>query len=355
MPANLTPDYMSAEKRFKAAREPRERVEALEEMLRVIPKHKGTEHLRGGLRKKLSQLRDELKTAGKGGGKRIDPGYVPPQGAGQVMLLGRANAGKSALLAAMSNAEPEVAEYPFTTLRPLPGMARHQDVSIQLVDTPSADPSVFLTWMNPALRNADLAVAVLDPSIPGTLGDLEDLGALAGRGRVGLVPAWWALEGGEADARREEDLSGQELGDEELLARLEPGDVELPTLLVVNKLDLPGQRDEFEVLRELLGDGWPMLAVSAATGEGLERLAEALFRGLRVIRVYAKPPGKPASMNEPIVLPIGSTVGDMARTIHRDIERELRFARIWGERFHDGQRIPRGQRLADGDVVEIHA
>ncbi len=355
MPANLTPDYMAAEARFKAAREPRERIEALEEMLRVIPKHKGTDHLRGNLRKRLSQLREEARSAPSGAGKRVDPGYVPPQGAGQVLLLGRANVGKSALLAAMTNAEPAVAEYPYTTQRPLPGMAFFEDVPIQLVDTPAADPAVFPTWMNPALRNADLAVAVLDPSMPGVLGALDTMAELAGRGRVSLVPAWWALDEVAAAAEGEADLSGQELDDADLLARLDPGDVELPVLVVVNKVDLPDQPDEFEVLQELVGDDWPILPVSAVSAEGLDRLAEALFRALRVIRVYAKPPGKPASMKEPILLPIGATVRDMARTIHRDIERQLRFARIWCDRYHSGQRIPREQVLEDGDVVEIHA
>ncbi len=355
MPANLTPTYMAAEARFKAAREPRERVEALEEMLRVIPRHKGTDHLRGNLRKKLSQLRDDARAAKKGGGKRVDPGYVPPQGAGQVLLLGPANAGKSALLASMTRAEPEVAEYPFTTHRPLPGMALHEDVPIQLVDTPATDPSVFLTWMNPALRNADLALAVLDPSTPGVLGAIDEMQALAGRGRVGLVPAWWALGRGDGGPAAAEDLSGRELDDAELLARLDPGDVELPLLVAVNKVDLPAGPEDAEALRELLGDEWPMLDVSAATGEGLPELAAALFRALRVIRVYAKPPGKPPSMKAPIILPIGATVRDMARTIHREIEDSLRFARIWCDRLHDGQRVPGEQVLEDGDVVEIHA
>ena len=354
MPANLTPDYMAAEARFKAAREPRERIEALEEMLRVIPKHKGTDHLRGNLRKRLSQLREEVRSAPKGGGRRADPGYVPSQGAGQVLLLGRANVGKSALLAAMSNAEPAVAEYPYTTQKPLPGMAFHQDVPIQLVDTPAADPSLFQAWMNPALRNADLAVAVLDPSMPGVLGAIDTMAELAGRGRVSLVPAWWAVEEAAPAGEVEEDLTGRELDDADLLARLDPGKVELPMLVAVNKVDLPDQHDELEVLRELMGDDWPILPVSANTGEGLQQLAEALFRALRVIRVYAKPPGKPASMKEPIVLPIGATVRDMARTIHRDIERQFRFARIWCDRYHDGQRIPREQVLEDGDLVEIH-
>jgi len=355
MPANLTPDYLAAEERFKAAREVRERIEALEEMLRVIPKHKGTDHLRGNLRRKLSQLRDEQRTARKKGGKRVDPGYVPRQGAGQVVLLGPANSGKSALLAALTNAEPEVAEYPYTTQRPQPGMMLYEDVPIQLVDAPAMEPAVYQPWMNTLLRNADLGLIVVDPSMSGVLGVPDAISELIWRARVELEPCWWAVRAAAADREEAEDVAGRELADDEILARLEPGDVQLPVLMVANKIDAGDNAEEFEVLAELLGDRWPLLGVSAEAGEGFETMTRAVFRALRVIRVYAKPPGKPPSMKEPIVLPEGATVGDMALHIHKEIAERFRFARIWSDRHHEGQRIPRDQVLEDGDVVEIHA
>ena len=149
-------------------------------------------------------------------------------------------------------------------------------------------------------------------------------------------------------------MQGQELGDDELLARLDPGDAELPTVLLANKLDVGDNRTEVTVLSELLGESWPLLAVSAQTGEGLERVREVGFRALRVIRVYAKPPGKPASTQSPIILPIGATVRDMARLIHKELETNLRFARIWSARHFDGQRIPRDAELHDKDIVELN-
>ena len=355
MPANLTPSYLAAEARFKAATDPSERVEALEEMLRIIPKHKGTDHLRGDLRRKLSALRVEQQAAGKKGGGRSDPGHVPRQGAGQVILIGPANGGKSSLLAALTNAEPTVADYPYTTQRPQPGMMECEDVILQLVDGPAVEPAVYLPWMNTLLRGADVALVVVDPSMTGVLGVMDDLRGLVARARVQLVPAWWAVGEGEGGARRRADVAGVELDDAELLARLEPGDEELPVLVVAGKADVAGNDGEFEVLSELLGDEWPMIAVSAHTSAGLDELRRAALKALRLIRVYAKPPGKPASMNEPIVLPQGATVADMARAIHREIAEELRFARIWSDRHHDGQRIPQDQELQDGDVVEIHA
>jgi len=356
MPANLTPEYKAAEARFKAARETGDRIEALEEMLRVIPKHKGTDHLRGDLRKRLSQLREEQKSGKKPGARKTDPGYVPKQGAGQVVLLGWSNAGKSALMAALTRAEPAVAPYPYTTREPLPGMMMYEDAPVQLVDTPAMERAVYRPWMSTLVRSADLGLVVLDPAAIGVLGSLDEMGELAGRGRVKLTAAWWAVgEGPEGQTDAEDDLTGGELDDAAILARLEPGDVELPVVLVVNKIDDSNNREQAEVLAELLGETWPLVAVSAQTGEGLDRLRAVVFRGLRVIRVYAKPPGKPASTKEPIILPLGSTVRDMARSIHKDMGAQLRFARVWSEGYFSGQRIPRDAQLRDGDIVEINA
>jgi len=357
MPANLTPDYLAAEARFKAERDPKKRVEALQERLAIIPKHKGTDHLRGDLKRKLSQLKEELGSGGKKGGvRRASPGVVPSQGGGQVVLLGPANSGKSTLVRALTRAEPEVAPYPYTTRVPLPGMMMYQDAPIQLVDAPAVERAVFEPWMHTLVRNADLCLIVLDPASETVLDALDEVEQLVGGGRVKLVPAFWAVGKGEARQQiQEEDLTGKELNDNELLARLDPGEVELPTLVVVNKLDARDNRRDLLTLQELYSESWPLLGVSAESGEGLDRLREAVFCGLRIIRVYAKPPGKPASTAQPIILPVGSRVRDMARTIHKELESQLRFARIWSQRYHDGQRIPRDAELQDGDIVEINA
>jgi len=357
MPANLTQDYLNAEKRFKAARSSSERIEALEEMLRVIPKHKGTDHLCGDLRKKLSQLREEQRTAPKKSAKRADPGHVPPQGAGQVVLIGPPNAGKSALMKALTEAEPEVAPYPYTTRKPQPAMMRFEDAQVQLVDAPAMDENLYEPWMNTLVRNADLGLVVLDPHQPGVLTAIEELQELLTRARLAFDPAWWGIEKGEAGTAAEEEdpAADTELDDDALLARLEPGEVELPILVAVNKMDHDNGQEEFAVLAELVGENWPLVDVSAESGLGLDRLRRAVFLGLRVIRVYSKPPGKPPSMNEPIILPLGATVRDMALLIHRELADKLRFARIWSERHYDGQRIAVDQALEDRDVIELNA
>src|ERR1035441_10061225 len=130
--ANLTPQYHDAEERFKGAADHAEKLAALREMIALLPKHKGTEKLLADLRKRLSKLEDEAAHPSRGGpGHRVEVGHVRREGAVQWVLLGPPNAGKSALLAALTHAHPEVGEYPFTTRAPLPGMMEFEDVQVQ--------------------------------------------------------------------------------------------------------------------------------------------------------------------------------------------------------------------------------
>ncbi|MCX6553014.1 MAG: 50S ribosome-binding GTPase, partial [Acidobacteria bacterium] len=119
MPANLSPEYHRAEERLRGARSPDEKIAALEEMLRVIPKHKGTDHMQADLKGRIAKLRKEI---GKKGGKGGFTFIVPREGAGQVAIAGPPNSGKSSLVRALTRATPAVGSYPFTTREPVPGM-----------------------------------------------------------------------------------------------------------------------------------------------------------------------------------------------------------------------------------------
>jgi len=351
VPANLTPEYLAAEAAFRAAREPRAKTEALERMLRVVPKHKGTDHLRAMLRRKLSQARDEARQRKRGGGgRRVDLSFVPVQGTGQVAVMGPPNSGKSSLVDALTNARPEVAAYPFTTRRPQPAMMPWEDVQVQLVDCPPAGVAGFEGWLANLARRADAIVVVVDPSHPDALDDLDVLWSRLEGSKVLLTSS---EEDGGAGAA--EDVAGAVLDDEALLARLEPGIVERPVLMVASKADLPGREDDLEVFVELFGARAPVVAVALTDPEQVEPLRRRIFDMLGVIRVYTKPPGKEPRLHEPHTLPEGATVWDLARDIHKDIEANLRFARIWAEGYRDGQRVQRDHRLRDGDILELHA
>ena len=99
---------------------------------------------------------------------------------------------------------------------------------------------------------------------------------------------------------------------------------------------------------------YPAVAVSSTTGAGLERLGPMLFRGLGIVRVYTKAPGRPADTDRPYTLRAGATVGDVARLVHREIAATLKFARVWGSGQFDGQQVGPEHGVKDRDVVELH-
>jgi uncharacterized protein len=329
MPANLPPQYLKAEEEFRKASTPEARLNAVCEMFRLLPKHKGTEKLQSDLKQKMSRLREESERT-KAGGKKTGMSHrVPPEGAGQVVLVGPPNAGKSALLAALTKAQPEIAAYPFTTRSPQPGIMLWRDVPVQLVDLPPIAPEFFEPWVSSVIRSADAALLVLDLASD----DVAD-SALSVLDRLAGLHT-------------------------ELVGEL-PYDVEdervrhVKTIMAANKLDADGARDRLEIVRDWLGPRFPIVAVSAQAGEGLETLREAAYDLLGVLRVYTKVPGKPADRSRPFTLPIGSTVLDLAREIHRDFEQSLKSARIWGTGVFDGQPVKRDHELHDADVVELH-
>jgi ribosome-interacting GTPase 1 len=326
MPANLTPEYKRAEERHRTAKSPEERLEALEEMLRVVPKHKGTDGLQADLKARISKLR---KQPASKTGKSTFSHMVEREGAGQVVLVGPPNAGKSALVAALTRARPEVADYPFTTREATPGMMRFERIAIQLLDLPALSHQHVEPWVFDLVRLADLCWIVVDGRWP-IEGLDETLAILAAR-HIGLRPAG-------------DDLSVRDL---ERVVR--------PALLVVTGFDRPDVGESLDTLDELLGHRWPISAVSTITRVGLDALPARTFDALAIIRVYTKQPGKPADPNgTPFTLPRGATVEDLAVRIHKDLLANMTFARAWGANVFDGQTVHRDHVLSDGDIIEVH-
>jgi len=324
MPANLSPEYIKAEKELRTAKTDEDRLTALREMLRVIPKHKGTDHMCADLKRRISQLKKDIaKQAKKGGFSH----HVPREGAGQVALVGGPNVGKSQLLAALTHAQPEVADYPFTTVHPLPGMMEFEDIKIQLIDLPPFSPEHTEPWVPELVRAADAALLLVDlTGFP--LQDLDFIEERLERVKLRLV--------------REPD------------PRVPLNIAQIRTILLGNKIDGPQARENFDVLKELYGRRFDMIPVSALTGAGLDDLRRTVFGFVRVIRIYAKEPGKDPDMTAPFTIHAGSTLLDFARHVHKDFL-DLKFARLWGpsSKF-DGVAIQKDHVLMDKDIVELH-
>jgi ribosome-interacting GTPase 1 len=330
MPANLSPEFLEARAKYKSASTLEERVAGLREMIATIPKHKGTEKMQADLKSRLAKLQSQLQSQQKGGGKRYDPSHVEREGAGQVVVVGAPNSGKSALVDALTNAEPEVADYPFTTRIPQPAMMPFENVQIQLVDSPAVSETFTESWLPNLVRQADVVLLVSDAGSDGCLENVEAAVRILDERKVELVQ----VEGPRVRGTK--------------IARM-------PTVIVANKAEAEGAEERIEILEEFFADrlGSP-LRVSAATGRGLEELKKRLFDSLFVIRVCSKAPGKDPDTSRPFVLPQGATVADFAQEVHADFAKKLKFARLWGQSKFDGQRVQRDHVLYDGDIVELH-
>jgi len=329
MPANLTPQYLAAEQAFKEAGTIEEKIHCLEEMLRVIPKHKGTDHLQGDLKKRLSKLRDqEKKETGKA--HRGHSYKIRKEGAGQVALAGMPNTGKSSIVKILTNAEPEIAAYPFTTRVPQAAMMPYRDIKVQLVDMPPVSDEHEEHWVLDLLKAAEAVLLVADLSadplgqLEFTVKHMEDRRLLPGR--AGEIPEQERV----------------------------PAAVYRPMIVACNKVDDKAAEEDYEVFRQLIEADLPTFPVSAVTGRGMETLRDELFDVLNVIRVYSKSPGHKADLEEPYVLPAGSTVLDFSEAVHRELVGKFRYARIWSENKYEGQMVNRDEPLSDGDVLELH-
>ncbi|MDY6912813.1 MAG: GTPase [Chloroflexota bacterium] len=325
MPANLTPAYFEAEKRFRASETAEEKIEALNEMLKVMPKHKGTDGLRAELRTKIAKLTKEA-TKAQATSKRGGVYHIPKGGAGQIALVGLSNAGKSQLVSATTGASVEVADYPYTTKLPQLGMMKFDNVQIQLIDMPPITDHDARPWFAAVLRATDALLVVLDLEIDPVAEMQEILGELA-KYRTGLIGI--------------EDVS------EEVLFHKKG-------IIAGNKRDLDSSGSNLEELKAFYGNRVPVLAISALQGLGLEDLRRESFDQLGVLRVYTKSPGSMAKMDDPMVLKVGSTIEEAAEAVHKDFRRNLKFALVWGSGRYPGQRVRRDHIVQDGDILELH-
>jgi len=385
MPTNVTREYLDAQEKYREARTLEEKVAALKLMLSTVPKHKGTERLRYELKKNLAGKRRELEARSTKRASSRSSFHVPKEGIAQVVLIGPPNSGKSLLLNRLTNAEANVASYPFTSNKPRPGMMDYVDVQIQLVEMPALIEDVSEgKWLGPKMlsmvRNADAIVIVVDlcqspvDQLEMILGELESAGIRLNKGQPAVRVkrtdrGGIELEGDIADEDRAYVLGllqshGYHNASVVFLERLSRGDMEdafaeglayKRAIVLANKGDMPGTESSFEDLRVRCGGEFPLFPISAKKGKGLEEIRKEIFGSLSVIRVYTKVPGQNPE-KKPLVLGSGATVEDLAGNLHKRFISNFRFARIWGASVNfGGEMVGLTHTLADGDVVEVHA
>lgn len=326
MPTNLPPEYFEAERRYKSAQTTKEKIECLEELLGTIPKHKGTDKLRAEYRKKLSKLKSATQTK-KGISRHESAFHIEKEGAGRITVIGAANVGKSSLVKKYTHAEPEISPSPFSTWTPTPGMMNYENIQIQMIDTPALDRDYIEPEMIDLIKNSDVVVLMIDLQSL-LIKQFQD--SLAVLERYHIFP----------------DHLRDQISD--------PKSTALPFIVAVNKDDGITQDEDFEIFRELLEDHWIIVPISVTGNRNLDKLGQAIFDKMNIMRIYAKPPGKQVDRSLPFVLKKDSTVMDFARKVHKDFYENLKSAKVWGKGVYDGQLVGRDHILFDGDVVELH-
>ncbi|MCM8759457.1 MAG: 50S ribosome-binding GTPase [Candidatus Omnitrophica bacterium] len=321
MVANLPPHYHTKEAELKKAKTPEEKIEILLEMMAIMPKHKGTEKLQKELKSKIAKLRKEAAEK-----KIISRGSPVPvivrEGAGQVIIAGPANTGKSSLLASMTKAKPEIADYPYTTKIPQPGMFQYQDIQIQMIDTPALASGISENWLGDMMRKADLIMILIDLSDDDILEKMEDAMNVLEQFRIKTEKKW---------------------------------EFNKKIMWVGNKIDVAGWEEIKEVVCELYPIEKELIPISVKENINLEEIGNWIFKKLEIIRVYTKIPGKPAEMKDPYTIAANSTLEDLARAIHKDLVKSFRYARLWKQGQGNPLIAGRDHILEDRDLVEIHA
>lgn len=362
MPANVTPDYKRAEEAFRAAKTPDEKIARLEDMITLLPKHKGTDHLYADLKRRLARLKEEAEGGTGHRGARGGP-EIRREGAAQVVLVGPTGAGKSSILKAITHAEPEIGDWPFVTRILQPGMAFFEDAPIQIVDSPAVAPGSMPVHLLGVARGADGALLVLDLGRDSLLDDLETVTALFAERHVRFV---------------RERAEPRDRGAEASAGAGAPAGAEAPAaavrcLVVANKTDAPGAADRLGLLREAVGDRLDVVPCCCAPGEvdrrplgaSVRDLPGLLFRWLRIVRVYTRTPGQRFVRTRPFTVFEGATVGDVCTLVHKDFAERLRFARLWRGPAVAALLAPHGgggdpltvsktEPVRDGDVLELH-
>lgn len=327
MPANLTAQYYSAEDRYKEAKDDREKLKALKEMLAVIPKHKGTEKLQADIKRKISRLKDSFQTRKSKGPKRFSY-TIEKEGAGQVVVIGPPNVGKTHLVNVLANVSLEVADYSFTTRLFQPAMMTFEDIKIQLVDLPPLSHEFMENWLPSLIKGGDIALLVLDFSRDDLLDQIDSVQEILQYHKITM---------------EKPDPTTQD-----------PRWTYLRSIVCAHKMDLPTAENNYVIFDEFYHQQFTLTKTSIYDQQALESLRLLIFKTLDIVRIYSKRPGHNPEMDNPFSLTRGKTLYDFANTVHKDFAKNLKFAKVWGANKYDGQRITKDYVLEDKDIIELH-
>ena len=390
MPANLPAEAKQKYREASLARNPEEKIKKLQEFMSLFPKHKGTENLRAQVKRKISQLKQEIedkkqKRTGVATGPRD---FVEKEGDAQIVLLGPTNVGRSSLLTTLTNAKVAILDYPYSTTESTPGMFNYEDLQLQMVETPalmegSSEGGSWGLQTLTSARNADGLVLMVDLSKDPVeqfsliTNELEKSKILTRKPKARIEIAKkhmgaklkFIVLGKLIDCSVKDltrllksygirdatvKIRGEATYDDVEEAIFE-GKVYRPAIILANKADHPLAAERLEQLKNVVGDDLKVVAVSCETKAGMKELGAEMFGMLDIMRVYTKEPNKKDASKRPFTIRKGSTVFDLAKRIHTDFYDQFSYAKVWGKRLRfSPQKVGGTFALEDGDVVELH-
>ncbi len=357
-----------------------EKIKEFEKELSTTKYNKRTQHHVGLIKAKIAKLKEEeikKSFSGKKGG-----GYsIRRTGDATVILLGFPSVGKSTLLNKLTNAKSPVGEYDFTTLTVIPGLLEYKNAKIQLLDVPgivygAASGKGRGREVLSVIRSADLIIILVDAYNPQQKRAIEkeiydsgirlnqqkpdvrikrkpkggiSIGTTVKLTNLPLKTAEGILR--EMGFLNADVIIRDNITDDQLIDVAEENKVYIPSLVVINKIDLL-DKETLQAVKEKIK---PDLIISAEKEKNLEGLKKQIFEKLSLIRIYLKQIGKKPDMEEPLIMQKGCTIQDICLKLHQDFVKKFRFARVWGSSKFEGQPFRKlDKELFDQDIIEIH-
>ncbi|MHA1576688.1 MAG: GTPase [Candidatus Thorarchaeota archaeon] len=390
MPTNVTPEFDRQRQVYEDTEGLQQRIIELTKLISLLPRHKGAERMKGDYRKKLAVLkatvekkREQDRARKSGGG--AEEGVIRKEGAGQICLLGLTNSGKSTIINSVTNAEFEIADYPFTTAIPTPAMLTLEDINIQLIELPGVFDGSYESGIGrqslAVARNTDCIAIIIDLSqdidfqMDVITNELDKARIRLNKEKTAVRIERTGLGGlmiygahnfeGEKDevldylevrritniiVRFQKPATFQQLVD-----AMDASVAYVRAMVVATKGDAAGSMERFAHLEEKYSDRFDIVPVSALKGENLDGMSWAFYNHLDILRIYTKIPGRKRE-HKPIVLPLGSVVEDAATKVHKELFVE-RFKSAVIIRTNDKIKrrvVGLNYPLADGDIIQLN-